>query len=225
MAPKIILMRHGRSIWNKKNFFTGWVDVPLDEEGIREALEGGKKIAEIPIDVVFTSSLIRAHMTVALSLLHHKSGKVPLFLHPGEGKLESWGKIYSKEAEKETIPVYQAWQLNERMYGHLQGLNKKETAEQFGSDQVQLWRRSYDVAPPEGESLLMTAQRTLPYFREKIIPYLDKGKSVLVSAHGNSLRSIVMELDGLNPQQVINLEIPTGEALIYSYQQGKWEKL
>src|SRR3990167_5962296 len=108
MQSKLILMRHGRSAWNQQNLFTGWVDIPLDEKGIHESIEGGKKIKDIPIDVIFTSSLIRAHMTLVLALLQHSSGKVPVFLHPGEGKLDDWGQIYSEESKKKTIPVYRA---------------------------------------------------------------------------------------------------------------------
>jgi len=223
MSPKILLMRHGRSAWNQKNLFTGWVDIPLDEEGIQESIRGGEKIRHIPIDVVFTSSLIRAQMTVALALLHHGSGKVPVFLHPGEGRLESWGKMHG-HAHEETIPVYSLPELNERMYGALQGLNKAETAQKFGEAQVKRWRRSFDEVPPEGESLAMTAARTLPCFEQKIIPHLKQGETVFVAAHGNSLRSIVMQIEGLSKEEVVGLEIPTGAVLIYRYENGRWHK-
>lgn len=224
MAPKLILLRHGQSIWNKKNLFTGWVDIPLSEEGIEESIKGGKKIKHIPIDVIYTSSLVRAHMTLVLALLHHDSGKIPVFLHPGGGKLEQWAQIYSEEAKKGVIPVYMAWELNERMYGRLQGLNKAETAEEYGAEQVHIWRRSYDVAPPEGESLAMTAARTLPYFQKRIVPHLEKGENVFISAHGNSLRAIVMQLDRLTHEEVVKLELATGEPLVYSYQKGQWKR-
>ncbi len=224
MAPKLILMRHGQSIWNKKNLFTGWVDIPLSEEGIAESLRGGEKIKHLPIDVTFTSTLQRAQMTLVLALLHHESGKIPVFLHPHEGKLEKWGHIYSEETKQQMIPVHMAWELNERMYGRLQGLNKAEMAEKFGAEQVQIWRRSFDTAPPDGESLKMTAERTLPYFKKRIVPHLEKGENVFVSAHGNSIRSIAMELDRLSPEEVVKLEIPTGDPLIYSYNQGQWKK-
>lgn len=222
MAAKLILQRHGQSIWNKKNLFTGWVDIPLSPEGIQEAIEAGKKIQHIPIDVIFTSALTRAHMTLALSMMHHK--KTPVFLHPGAGKMEEWGEVHSEEMKKELIPVFMAWELNERMYGKLQGMNKAEMAKKFSPEQVQIWRRSFDVAPPEGESLAMTAARTWPYFQKKILPHLKKGENVFVSAHGNSLRSIVMHIDGLNKEQVVQLEIPTGQPLIYTYHDGKWTK-
>lgn len=213
-------MRHGRSAWNQKNLFTGWVDIPLDEEGIAESIRGGKAFAHIPIDVVFTSTLIRAQMTVTLSLMHHSSGKVPMFLHPEE----KWCAVHGEEARLGVIPVHTAWQLNERMYGALQGLNKAETAKKYGEAQVKLWRRSFDVAPPEGESLQMTAARTIPYFEQTIVPYLAAGKTVFVAAHGNSLRSIVMSMEGLSPEEVVALEIPTGAVLIYEYVEGRWVK-
>jgi 2,3-bisphosphoglycerate-dependent phosphoglycerate mutase len=212
-AAKLILMRHGQSEWNKLNLFTGWVDIPLSLQGIEESLKGGKKIADIPIDVVFVSSLVRAQMTAMLALAEHKSGKVPCVQHPGQGKLESWAKIYSEEANKNCIPVITAWELNERMYGRLQGLNKQETREKFGDEQVHIWRRSFDQAPPEGESLKMTAERTIPYFQEVIMPYLHKGGNVFISAHGNSLRAIVMHLENMSEKQVLGLEIATGDPL------------
>jgi 2,3-bisphosphoglycerate-dependent phosphoglycerate mutase len=224
MHPKLILLRHGQSIWNKNNLFTGWVDIPLSEEGMQEAIEAGEKIQAIPIDVIYTSTLVRAQMTVPLALLHHKSGKIPVFLHPGEGKLESWGQVYSEEAKKQLIPVYSAWELNERMYGHLQGLNKAEMAKKFGAEQVQIWRRSFEGRPPEGESLAMTAARALPYFQKQILPHLEKGETVLVSAHGNSLRAIVMHLEGLSKEEVVKLELATGDPLIFAKTSGKWKR-
>ena len=217
-------MRHGQSAWNQKNLFTGWVDIPMNEEGIRESIEGGKKIRALPIDVVYTSTLVRAQMTVVLALLHHASGKIPVFQHPGQGKLEEWGHIYSEATKKGTIPVYAAWELNERMYGHLQGLNKAETAEKYGDEQVHLWRRSFDTPPPHGESLAMTASRTIPYFQKQITPHLQKGESVLIAAHGNSLRSIVMHLDHLSKEEVVDLEFATGAHLVYTFEKGKWAK-
>ncbi|MBS0625129.1 MAG: 2,3-bisphosphoglycerate-dependent phosphoglycerate mutase [Verrucomicrobia bacterium] len=219
MHPKLILMRHGQSVWNKKNLFTGWVDIPLSEEGIRESVEGGRKIKNLPIDVIFTSTLIRAHMTLSLAMNQHSSGRIPVFLHPGAGKVDEWGRNYGHE---KLIPVFQAWELNERMYGKLQGLNKAETAEKFGAEQVQIWRRSFDVAPPEGESLKMTAARTIPFFEKKIVPHLQKGENVFVPAHGNSLRSIIMHLDGLSPEEVVSLELATGDPIVYTYHDGKW---
>lgn len=222
---KLILMRHGLSAWNEQNLFTGWVDIPLSEAGIRESIEGGKKIQDIPIDIIFTSTLVRSHMTLALAMLQHASKKVPVFLHPGQGKMDEWGKIYSEETKKTTLPVYSAWELNERMYGQLQGLNKAEMAKKYGAEQVQIWRRSFDIAPPGGESLAMTAERALPYFKKEIFPRLQRDVNVLVCAHGNSLRAIVMYLDKLTKEQVVKLELATGEPVVYQFKQGRHERI
>jgi 2,3-bisphosphoglycerate-dependent phosphoglycerate mutase len=224
MKGKLILMRHGQSRWNELNLFTGWVDVPLSEKGIAEAFQGGQRIKDLPIDIIFTSTLVRAQTTAFLAMSLHSSGKVPVVLHPGEGRLDEWGKIYSEATRAQTIPVVCSWHLNERMYGELQGLNKAETMEKYGKEQVQIWRRSYDVPPPGGESLKDTAARTIPYFKKEIVPHLDAGKNVFISAHGNSLRSIVMDLDGLTKEQVLQLEIATGEPLFYTFQGARWKK-
>lgn len=221
---KLILMRHGQSQWNLYNVFTGWVDIPLSTKGIEEALEGGRQIKDMPIDMIFTSSLIRAQMTAMLAMSMHHTGKVPVILHPGEGKLEEWARIYGEEAANHTIPVIRAWELNERMYGELQGVNKAELAERFGAEQVHIWRRSYNVAPPHGESLEMTAQRTIPYFEQKIVPELEAGRHIFVSAHGNSLRAIIMKLDNLSPQEVVKLELATGQPIIYEFENGTFTK-
>jgi 2,3-bisphosphoglycerate-dependent phosphoglycerate mutase len=221
---QLILMRHGESEWNHKNLFTGWVDIPLSKRGIEESLAGGAKIASIPIDVIFVSSLMRAQETAMLAMAGHKSGRVPYILHPNEGRLEAWGRIYSPEVEQGCIPVIVAWELNERMYGQLQGMNKQEMREQFGAEQVQRWRRSYDETPPEGESLAQTAERALPYFKEKVLTFLHGGKNVFISAHGNSLRAIVMYLDGLTKDEVVHLEIPTGEPILYTFTGDSWKK-
>lgn len=221
---KLILMRHGKSEWNAKNLFTGWVDVPLNEQGVQEAIEGGKKIKDIPIDLIFTSTLIRAHTTLTLSMMHHSSKKVPIFIHPENEKIGQWSQIYSEKTKESCIPVYCSWHLNERMYGKLQGLNKQETREKFGENQVHIWRRSYKTAPPDGESLEMTKERTVPYFEKEILPYLEKGKNVYICAHGNSLRSIIMHLESISEEEIPNLEIATGSPIIYTYENKTWTK-
>lgn len=214
---QLILLRHGQSEWNKKNIFTGWVDIPLSKAGVDEALAAGEQLKKIPIDLIYTSTLIRGVMTGMLVMSVHNSGKVPVILHPDEPR----STCYDAETEEDLIPVIQAWQLNERMYGELQGRNKQKTREKFGDEQVHIWRRSFATPPPEGESLEMTAGRTIPYFEEQILPKLKEGQNILVSAHGNSLRSIVMDLDNLSEEQVLQLEIPTGVPLIYSYENGE----
>jgi 2,3-bisphosphoglycerate-dependent phosphoglycerate mutase len=221
----LILLRHGQSIWNKKNLFTGWVDIPLSEEGIKEAYEAGRLIREIPVDCIFSSNLIRGIMTAMLAMLDHSSGNIPVVLHTEGGKMQEWSQCHNSKAAKNLVPVYLAWQLNERMYGELQGMNKQEMREKYGEEQVKIWRRSFDRAPPNGESLKMTAERTLPYFKNTILPLLEQGKHILISAHGNSLRSIVMHLDGLSSEEVVNLEIPTGKPLLYKVSKDKVSKI
>lgn len=221
--PKLILLRHGESMWNKKNLFTGWVDVPLSEKGIQESLQAAETIKNIPIDIIFSSTLNRAIMTAMLVMAYHTQGKTPVIIHE-KGKLHDLGKIYSEKARDNSIPLFLSDDLNERMYGELQGLNKQETKEQFGQEQVQIWRRSYKICPPEGESLEMTAKRSIPYFQKKIVPELKNGKNVFVSAHGNSLRSIMKVLDNLSDDEVVHLELATGKPIIYDYKNGSFIK-
>ncbi len=215
---QLILLRHGESEWNRKNVFTGWVDIPLSAKGIDEALEAGKQIKDISIDIIYTSTLIRGMMTAMLAMTVHSSGKIPVVLHPGE----EWSRCYDAESESELIPVTSAWELNERMYGELQGKNKQKMRDEFGDEQVKIWRRSFSTPPPQGESLEMTAARTIPYFESEIVSQIKAGKNVLVSAHGNSLRSIVMDLERLGEEEVLNLEIPTGKPIIYTYENGEF---
>jgi len=195
---KLVLVRHGQSQWNLENKFTGWVDVDLTSQGEEEAKKAGVQLKSIKFDKAYTSVLKRAQRTLNIIL---------------------------KEIGQEGIPVEKDKALNERHYGDLQGLNKAETAKKFGDEQVHIWRRSYDIAPPNGESLKDTAARTLPYFNEKIVPDLKAGKTILVSAHGNSLRSIVMELDNLSKEEVLKLNLGTGVPVIYEVdKEGKFTK-
>lgn len=221
---KLILMRHGQSEWNHLNLFTGWVDVPLSAKGVEESFLGGEQIKNEPIDIIFTSTLIRAQMTAMLAMTKHHSKKTPVILHSNKNHAEDWAHIYSQKTQALTIPVICAAELNERMYGELQGGNKKELAEKFGEEQIQIWRRSFDIRPPGGESLEMTAGRSIPYFEKTIIPYLHAGKNVFVVAHGNSLRSIIMKLDKLTPNEVVKLELPTGVPIIYHFKDEHFNK-
>ncbi|MQM13264.1 hypothetical protein Taro_046190 [Colocasia esculenta] len=218
----LILIRHGESLWNEKNLFTGCVDVPLTEKGVEEAIEAGKRISNIPVDMIYTSSLIRAQMTAMLAMTQHRRKKVPIIVHNENEQAKTWSQIYSEETKKQSIPVIAAWQLNERMYGELQGLNKQETADRFGKEQVHEWRRSYDIPPPNGESLEMCAERAVAYFKDQIEPQLLHGKNVMIAAHGNSLRSIIMYLDKLTSQEVITLELSTGIPMLYIFKEGKF---
>ena len=195
VLARLILIRHGQSVWNAENRFTGWTDVDLSERGVKEAEEAGDELRDQVIDVIHTSDLIRAKRTAEIVMRANVSSK--------------------------DVVTKSDWRLNERNYGALQGLNKAETAEKHGAEQVRIWRRSFDVAPPEGESLEMTAKRTIPYFEEEILPDLESGESVLVSAHGNSLRSIVMHIEGIPPEDIVSFEIETGVPRYYDYSNGE----
>lgn len=211
----LVLLRHGESVWNKENLFTGWTDVELSETGMKEAKEAGRLLAEqqYDFDICFTSYLKRAIHTLNLAL---------------------------GEMDEEWLPVVKAWQLNERHYGALQGLNKAETTKKYGEAQVKLWRRSYDVQPPTldaddernpalqkayrkvpkdqlplTECLEDTVARVVPYFEQNIKPHLDAGEKVLIAAHGNSLRALVMYLDHISKEEIAGLNIPTGVPLVY----------
>lgn len=187
---KLVLLRHGLSLWNKKNVFTGWIDIDLSAEGRKEAHKAGRKIRQSGIffDKAYTSVLCRAYHTLDIVL---------------------------KEIGQMDIPVRKNKALNERMYGDLQGKNKDDMREKFGAEQVHLWRRSFTVRPPHGESLSDTCKRTLPYYKKYIEKDLREGKNVLVAAHGNSLRSIVKHIEKLTGEQIVKVEIPTGVPYIY----------
>lgn len=220
----LILLRHGQSQWNLLNRFTGWVDVGLSAKGILEAKSAGRKIKNIPIDLVYTSELVRAQTTAILAMNEHSDSRPLHFLH-SKGKSKTWGADSClKEALKMCIPTYVSWHLNERFYGQLQGMNKDEARKKFGKEQVHIWRRSFDVPPPGGESLEMTSKRTLPYFKKEILPKLNNN-NILIAAHGNSLRAISMYLEHLSKEEVLKLEIPTGKPIIYEYQKGKFKKV
>ncbi|HYD47888.1 MAG TPA: 2,3-diphosphoglycerate-dependent phosphoglycerate mutase [Terriglobales bacterium] len=184
----LVLLRHGESQWNLENRFTGWVDVPLTERGRSEAVAAGNRLRDIVFDRAYCSELQRAAQTLELVL----------------------EQIGQRELE-----VIRDRALNERHYGDLQGLNKAETAQKFGAEQVHIWRRSYDVAPPNGESLKDTAARTIPYYEQHIAPDLRAGKNILVAAHGNSLRALVMHLEQLSREQVLELNLATGVPIVY----------
>lgn len=187
--PKLVLVRHGQSIWNAEDRFTGWVDVPLSQKGIAEAKAAGLQLknAGMTFDVAYTSALSRAQDTLTIML--------------NEMGIE--------------LPVIRDQALNERFYGDLQGLNKEATRKKYSPEIVQLWRRSYDIQPPGGESLKDTAARTLPFFERAILGDIAQGKNVLVAAHGNSNRSIVMSLENLSKEEVLSLNLETGVPYVY----------
>eukprot|EP00898_Chlorokybus_atmophyticus_P000102 jgi/Chlat1/1092/Chrsp110S01546 len=221
-TSNLVLIRHGESLWNKLNLFTGCVDVPLSEKGVQEALNAGQRISDIPVDVIYVSALIRAQMTAMIAMTQHSRKKVPVMYHAESERAKDWSRVWSDTTSDNTIPVIAAWQLNERMYGELQGLNKAETAKKFGDEQVKLWRRSFDIPPPNGESLEMCAERAVAYFKENVEPQMAAGRNVLIAAHGNSLRAIIMYLDSLTQEEVITLELSTGIPLLYEYHDGQF---
>ncbi|AKK74113.1 phosphoglyceromutase [Chryseobacterium gallinarum] len=190
---KLFLVRHGQSLWNLENRFTGWHDIDITETGIEEARKAGIALKGEKIDIAFTSVLIRAQHT--LSVILDEIG------HPD-------------------IPVIRDKALNERSYGSLEGLNKAETAQKYGDEQVYIWRRSYDVIPPGGESLKDTYNRVVPYFEREIVPLLKQGKNVLIVAHGNSLRALIMYLEHLSPEEILKREIATGIPLTYLFDEN-----
>lgn len=192
---QLVLVRHGQSEWNEKNLFTGWRDPDLTQQGVEEALAAGRalKAAGAQFDLGFTSNLQRAQKTCALLL--GEQGQTDLDVTRNEA-------------------------LNERDYGDLAGLNKDDAREKWGADQVHIWRRSFDIPPPGGESLKDTAERVLPYFDREIMPLLKQGKNILIAAHGNSLRALVMQLDGLSQEEIIEVNIGTGEPYCYDIDSG-----
>ena len=220
MSYKLVLLRHGESEWNAKNLFTGWVDVPLSDKGRAEATHGGELLKESGVlpDLLFTSMLRRAIMTANLAL---------------------------DAADRHWIPVERNWRLNERHYGALQGLNKAETAEKYGDEQVKQWRRGFAVTPPEltkdderypghdpryaklsekelplTESLALTIDRVIPYWNETILPRMKSGERVIIAAHGNSLRALVKYLDNMSEEEILELNIPTGVPLVYEFDEN-----
>ncbi len=185
---QLIIFRHGQSTWNLENKFTGWVDVELSDKGIEEAKHAGVKLKGYTFDYAYASDLKRAQNTLSLAL--ETSGHSPL------------------------TPIHHK-ALNERMYGDLQGLDKQETAKKYGEEQVKIWRRSFDIPPPNGESLKDTAARVIPYFESEIIPKLKAGKNIVIAAHGNSLRALIMYLEKMTPEQILEFEIGTAQPRLY----------
>ncbi len=190
MERLLVLVRHGQSEWNLKNLFTGWKDPGLTDQGVAEAHKAGEQLRELKLnfDLAFTSVLSRAQKTLGIIL---------------------------DELDQTGLETFKDQALNERDYGDLTGMNKDEAREKFGEEQVHIWRRSYDIPPPGGESLKMTAERVLPYYKAEILPRVLSGKRTIVAAHGNSLRSLIMELEGLSPEEILKRELGTGTPIIY----------
>ena len=200
MKSKLVLVRHGQSEWNAKNLFTGWKDPKLTDLGIQEAIKAGDLLEtrNLKFDLMFTSDLFRAQET---------------------------GRLILKQMNHADIQVIKDQSLNERNYGDLAGLNKDEAREKWGEEQVHIWRRSFDIPPPGGESLKNTAERVLPYFELEIMPKVKEGLNILVAAHGNSLRALVMELENISSDEIVKLEIATGDPLTYEYSNGEFVRI
>ena len=200
MKSKLVLVRHGQSEWNAKNLFTGWKDPKLTDLGIQEARKAGDLLENrnLKFDLMFTSDLFRAQET---------------------------GRLILEQMNQTDIQVIQDQSLNERNYGDLAGLNKDEAREKWGEEQVHIWRRSFDVPPPGGESLKNTAERVLPYFEREIMPKVKKSLNILVAAHGNSLRALVMHLEKISSEEIVKLEIATGDPLIYEFSNGDFVRV
>lgn len=208
----LILVRHGESRWNQENLFTGWVDVPLSKKGINEALQCAKKLEDLSIDIAFTSSLTRAQETLLLILGHQR--RTGIFIHQSKKKL--WNTPKHQYSPNE-IPVHTSDLLNERHYGTLQGKNKQAARKAFGEQQVFTWRRSWDIRPPQGESLKDTYNRAVPYFAKTVMPHIRKGKNVIITAHGNSLRAIIKYIENIDNDKIPLLELPTGKPIVYTW--------
>lgn len=196
----LVLVRHGQSEWNKLNLFTGWKDPNLTQQGIAEASQAGEKLKDMSIkfDLMYTSVLQRAQLT---------------------------GTIILEKLDQLNIPIEKNVNLNERDYGDLTGMNKDQARAEFGEEQVHIWRRSYDVPPPGGESLKNTYDRVVPYFKEKVLTQLESGKNILIAAHGNSLRSLVKYIEKISEENILKFEIATGEPLFYEYISGKLKRV
>jgi 2,3-bisphosphoglycerate-dependent phosphoglycerate mutase len=213
----LILIRHGQSLWNALNKFTGWVDVPLSERGRAEATIASCRLSGYRVQVCFTSKLIRAIETAMICLTERDEicgGKIPIIKHEATDQdWHGWDRYDGNPAEE--LPIFTNAALDERFYGDLQGLNKAETAKKYGDEQVHEWRRSYSVRPPGGESLEDTQKRVVAYFSSRILSHLQQEDNVLIAAHGNSLRSIIMKLEDLSPDEITKQELATGVPIVY----------
>lgn len=217
---RLVLVRHGESRWNLSNRFTGWVDVPLSENGVREAVQTAKDLQAIDFDVAYSSRLERAQSTLIIIL--SQQDRTGVFLHdedPGQAYYR-WTKVSNRRNNHE-IPIHTHTALNERFYGTLQGMNKKEAVKKYGKERVFHWRRGFSDRPPHGESLEDVTKRVIPYLKATALKDLRKNRDVLVTAHGNTLRAIIMHLEGITPEEVPFLDLPKGRPISYRFARGK----
>jgi len=218
---KLYLQRHLKSQWNLDDRFAGWTDGPLTKDSDILAKEFAKEFSSLRLDKAYCSVQFRSMDTLA-SIFDNIPGKYPMFIHIDGGKMQDWGKFGGVE---DYLPVFTTERLNERSYGELQGLNKQETIKKHGEEQVRLWRRSYDVAPPGGESLDDVCKRVDPFFKEYIEKDLKDGKDILVVASHNSLRAIVKYIENISDEEITNVELPFGSLVKYNFEREKYEKL
>ena len=210
---KLILVRHGQSMWNLQNRFTGWVDINLSQKGIKEAKKAGKLLKDYKFDIAYTSELQRANETLNL-ILNENPNHDEFIIHHND---KSYDEFTLRKEDKKTLGIVKNQKLNERHYGDLQGLNKAETMKEFGEEQVHIWRRSYNIAPPNGESLKDTYARAVPYFRNKILKkVVEENKNIIIVAHGNSIRAIIKYLEKISNKDIPNLELKTGQPIVYT---------
>jgi len=212
--PKLILLRHLKSQWNKENRFSGWTDNPLAKSEFKKAKGVAKKILKFKIDKVYSSPLFRNMETVA-RIFDYAGRKYPFFVHLDGGKMQKWGNYV--DISKNDVPVYVTEKLNERYYGRLQGLNKRETMKKYGKERVHLWRRSYDIAPPGGESLKDVVKRATPFYKKNIERDLKRGKNVLIVASHNPLRALIKYIEKISDEDIINVEVPFAGLIQYDF--------
>lgn len=212
--PLLILLRHLLSQWNEENRFTGWMDVPLAENEIYKAKELADKVFQFSIDKIYCSSLFR-NMDTIVRMFEFGNKKYPIFVHLDPGKMNKWGRYI--DISEDDVSVYVSTALNERYYGRLQGENKKSAMKKFGEKKVHLWRRSWKIAPPGGESLKDVFKRTIPFYRKYIERDLKKEKNILIIASHNSLRVIIKYLEKISDEEILKIEIPYGGILKYEF--------
>jgi 2,3-bisphosphoglycerate-dependent phosphoglycerate mutase len=219
---KLVLVRHGESRWNMHNRFTGWVDVPLSENGLREAERCAVHCEKYNFSTVFTSALERTHVTAAVIL--SRQGRNGIIQHDEKHRYRKW-MLHSNTCGKGDIPIYESPVLNERFYGDLQGMEKKQAEKVYGKQQVFAWRRGFSDKPPGGESMKQTFMRIHPYFDANIMPRVAKSETVLLSGHGNTLRAIIRHIEGISNEDIVNIDLPEATPIVYEYRRGKFIRI
>lgn len=218
----LVLVRHGESRWNECNRFQGWVDVPLSENGVREAEHCAKHCKEFDFSAAYTSALVRAQETLLLILA--QQGRTGIFQHDHDPRYSKWVKT-SNHCGDGDIPIFETQTMNERYYGDLQGMEKIEAEKKYGKSKLLVWRRGYEERPPNGESLKEVFERVHPYFMKHVQPRLKRGETVLLSGHGNTLRSIIMHLEHITEEDIAFVDLPGARPLVYEFTRGKYKRI